>query len=71
MSTGDQDTASASHVEVQRALEKRAQFLAEQATSYALDAPESWYPDGHLDYDMFTGLLTDGLYNLLRPLLID
>ena len=50
--------------------ESRSRFLAEQAVAYAMDAKESWYPDGHLDYDMFAGLLADAIeQSILRPLL--
>ena len=52
-------------------LEARAQFLARQSVSQALDARESWYADGHLDYDMFADLLADALMEtVLRPLLL-
>lgn len=70
MNTGMGDIASASSVATIREFEKRAKFLAEQAASYALDAPEAWYADGHLDYDMFTGLLADALVRtVFMPLL--
>lgn len=51
-------------------LETRAEFLAKQAVDYAMNAKESWYPDGHLDYDIFSGLLADAIEEtILRPLL--
>lgn len=50
-------------------LETRARFLAEQATSRAMDAKESWFPDGQLDYDMFAGVLADELESILRSIL--
>ena len=54
----------------QSELEARAQFLAEQAVSYAMNAKESWFPDGHLDYDMFAGLLADALVqSIFKPIL--
>lgn len=52
------------------ALEKRARFLVDQAVSYAMNAKESWYPDGHLDYDLFAGLVADALVEtFLKPIL--
>lgn len=50
-------------------LEDRARFLAEQATSRAMEAKESWFPDGQLDYDMFSGILADELESILRSVL--
>lgn len=51
-------------------LEARAQFLSRQCVAYAMNARESWYPDGCLDYDMFADLLADSLMEtVLRPLL--
>jgi hypothetical protein len=50
-------------------IENRARFLAEQATTRALEAKESWFPDGQLDYDIFTGLLADELESILRSVL--
>lgn len=49
--------------------ETRARFLAEQATSRAMEAKESWFPDGQLDYDMFAGVLADELESILRSIL--
>lgn len=58
--------------DINAALEIRAQFLARQCVSYAMNAKESWYPDGLLDYDMFADLLSDALMNtVMRPLLLD
>lgn len=50
-------------------LESRANFLARQAVNRAMDAKESWFPDGQLDYDMFSDLLADELVLILESVL--
>lgn len=64
-STADRSTEGADE-----ALERRLQFLVEQSVDHAMDAPESWYEDGHLNYDLFAGLLVDALMvTVIQPIL--